>query len=249
MSTEQALILAAYQKIGYYAATETMTGADSALGLQQLTMMLDQWSNQPQACFAILEQSFELVPGQSQYSIGLTGGANIQATRPIRIIEGPGAAYCQDVNGNNFSIEVVTRQKWNTIGNRTSLTQSNLPDTLFYDPQMPLGLINLWPQPDAGGYTVFFDSYLQLVDPAQLTTALTLPPGYEAAIQDCLAERLWPFCFVGKPMPAYISKQARMSLATIKRANKRNNIAQYDKELNPRGQAVYNPYTDSYRST
>ena len=249
MSTANVLILAAYQKIGYYAPNETMTAADSALGLQQLNMMLDSWSNQPQACFAILEQSFPLVPGKSQYSIGTSGGADVSSTRPIRIIEGQGAAYVQDGSGNNFSIDVVTRQAWNEIGNRSSLTSSNLPDTLFYDPQMPLGLLNLWPQPNAGGYTVFFDSYLQLADASVLTSQFTLPPGYEKAIQDNLAVELWPFCFVGKPLPPYIEKAARASLATIKRANKRNNLAPYDKELNPRGQSVYNPYTDSYRST
>jgi hypothetical protein len=249
MSTANALILAAYQKIGYYAPNETMTAADSSLGMQQLTMMLDSWSNQPQACFAITENSFLLVPGQSQYSIGTSGGANVVATRPIRIMEGPGAAYCQDVNGNNFSVEVVTREKWNQIGNRSSLTSSNLPDTLFYDPQMPLGLINLWPQPNSAGYTLFFDSYLQLADPASLVAPFTLPPGYEKAIQDNLAVELWPFCFTSKPLPPFIKEAARASLMTVKRANKRNNLAQFDKELNPRGQAVYNPYTDSYRST
>ena len=155
----------------------------------------------------------------------------------------------KDGSGHNFSVEVVTQQKWNEIGNRSSLTSSNLPDTLFYDPQMPLGFLNLWPQPNAGGYTLFFDSYLQLADASVLTSQITLPPGYELAIQDNLAVALWPFCFTGKPLPPAVEKAARLSLATVKRANKRNNVAQFDKELNPRGQSVYNPYTDSYRST
>lgn len=249
MSTANTLISTAYQFIGYYAPIETMTAADAALGLQQLTMMLDSWSNEPQACFAITEQSFTLVPGKSRYSIGTGGGADVAVTRPIRIIEGPGAAYVQDVNGNNFAVEVVTQSKWNQIGNRSSLTSSNLPDTLFYDPQMPLGFINLWPQPNAGGYTLFFDSYLQLVDPAVLTSQFSLPPGYEMAIYSNLGVILWTFCYPSKPLPPNIAKIASKALATIKRANKRNNTANFDKELNPQGQSVYNPYTDSYRST
>lgn len=250
MSTAQALILSAYQKIGYYAATETMSAADSALGLQQLNMMLDQWSNEPQACFAITEQSFAIQSSKSQYSIGTSGSPDINATRPVRVIEGAGAAYVQDSNGNNFPVSVVTRQDWNLIGNRSGLTQSNLPTVLFYDPQMPLGLINLWPQPNSGGYTMYFDSYLQLADMANLVSQFTLPPGYEASIQDCLAEILWPFCFVGKPMPPYIEKAARKSLATIKRANKRNNKAQMDPELFPqRANGTYNIYSDGFSSS
>jgi hypothetical protein len=250
MSTAEALILAAYQKIGYYAATETMNAADSALGLQQLTMMLDQWSNQPQACFAIKEQSFSIQGGKSSYTIGTTGSPDINAARPIRVMEGAGAAYVQDTNGNNFAVNVLTRQDWNQIGNRSGLTQSNLPTVMFYDPQMPLGVINLWPQPTEGGYTMFFDAYMQLSDPTLLTSTFTLPPGYEKSIQDCLAVELWPFCFVGKILPPYIEKAARVSLATIKRSNKRNNKAQMDTELMQQsGQGVYNPYTDSYTSS
>jgi hypothetical protein len=208
------------------------------------------WSNQPQACFAITEQSFAIQVGKSQYSIGISGGADVQQTRPIRIIEGAGAAYVQDTNGNNFPVNVLTRQDWNQIGNRSGLTQSNLPTVLFYDPQMPLGLINLWPQPNSGGYTMFFDSYMQLGDPSTLVSVFQLPPGYAQAIQDCLAEILWPFCFVSKPLPAYIKEAARRSLATIKRSNKRNNKAQMDPELFPdRANGTYNIYSDSWSSS
>lgn len=245
MSTAQALILAAYQKIGYYAANETMNASDSALGLQQLNMMLDSWSNQPQACFAITEQNFSLTVAKSRYSIG--SGGDINASRPIRIIEGAGAAYVQDTNGNNTPVDVVTRQDWNQIGNRSGLTQSNLPTVLFYDPQMPLGYINVWPQPNAGGYTLYFDAYLQFTDASSLTSSFTLPPGYELAIQDNLALMLWPFCYTGKPMPPNFEKSARASLAAVKRSNKRNNKAQMDAELF-QGQGGYNIYTDSTSS-
>lgn len=245
MSTAGALILRAYQMIGYYASTETMTGADSLLGLDQLNKMLDLWSNEPQACFAITEQSVVLTPGKARYSIGLTGGADIALTRPIRIMEGMGAAYLQDFNGNNYQVDVVTQQDWNMIANRSSTTVSDIPDTLFYDPQMPLGFINIWPYPTLG-YTLFWDSYLQLTDMGTLTTQFQLPPGYEIAIQSNLALLL--ATFVKNAEPSQLVKDiARKTLATIKRSNQRNNVAKFDREITKSGSPNFNIYSGRYQ--
>jgi hypothetical protein len=42
-------------------------------------------------------------------------------------------------------MEVVPRDKWNQIGNRSSTITSQIPSVLFYDPQFPLGVINVFP--------------------------------------------------------------------------------------------------------
>lgn len=245
MSTAQQIITTAYQMIGYLSANETMSAADSALGLDQLNKMLDSWSNSPQACFAVTEQSFPLVPGKSSYKIGTSGGADVNATRPLRIIEGPGAAYIQDGNGNNYPVDVVPRDQWNQLANRGPNTTSDIPDTLFYDPQSPLGVLNVWPNPTMA-YTLYFDSYQQLGNMANLTASFSLPPGYELAIQSNLAVLLGPFC-KGALVSQDVKDIARTSLAAIKRTNKRNTVAQFDRELSSSAQATYNPYTGRYQ--
>lgn len=245
MSTAGAMILRSYQMIGYYGANETMTGADSALGLDQLNKMLDSWSNENLACFAILEQSFPLVVGQNLYTIGNAGGANVVATRPIRLIEGPGAAYLQDTNANNYRVDVVTREQWNQIANRGTTTTSNIPDTLFYDPQMPLGIINIWPTPTIA-YTLFFDSFQQFADMSNLTTPFNLPPGYELAIQANLAILLAPFC-KNAVVSTDVVKIAARSLANVKRSNRRANVAQFDREITKSGMPNFNIYSGRYQ--
>jgi len=245
MSTAGAMILTSYQMIGYYGANETMTGADSALGLDQLNKMLDSWSNEDLACFAILEQSFPLVVGQNSYTIGLSGGANVQSARPIRLIEGPGAAYLQDTNANNYRVDIVTREQWNQIANRGVTTTSNIPDTLFYDPQMPLGVINIWPTPTIA-YTLFFDSFQQFADLSTLTTPFNLPPGYELAIQANLALLLAPFC-KNATVSTDVVKIAAKSLANVKRSNRRNNVAQFDREITKSGMPNFNIYSGRYQ--
>ena len=204
--------------------------------------MLDGWSNENLSCYAITEQSVVLTPGKSTYTIGTSGGADIALTRPLRLIDGPGAAYMQDPTGNNFWLNVVPLDKWNLIGNRTSTVNSNIPDTLFYDPQFPLGKLNFWPQPNTGGYTAFWDSYLQLTDFTALDSAVSLPPGYKDALQKCLAIEIWPDFKSGEPTQLLVM-MADKARATIKRTNIRPVEAVYDPELVSRAIPTFNIYS------
>lgn len=239
MATAQSLIQTSLELLGIYAPGETLTDADAERGLQVLNAMLDSWSNESLFCYAIQETSFPLVVGQSQYTLG--PGGQINAPRPLRLIEGPGAAYIQDVNQNNYPVAIIPRDQWNRIGLRTNT--SNIPDTLFYDPQFPLGLVNIFPVPLAT-YKVFFDAYLQISDFANLTTVMALPPGYEAAIYNNLAIWMKPF-FKDASIDPIILELASQAKGTIKRNNLRSNVALYDAEIVSRAAPTYNIYRDA----
>ena len=94
MPTAQDMIYESLRLMAVYAPNETPTDADVEQGLTCLNDMLDSWSNESLSCFAILEQSGTVVAGKSSYTIGPSGDFNL--TRPLRLIEGPGAAYSQD---------------------------------------------------------------------------------------------------------------------------------------------------------
>ena len=236
MTTAQDIIQDALEMLGVYAAGETMSNADAQRGLTRLNNMLDSWSNESLSCYAIIEQTGTLQVGVSRYTIGSGGTFNM--TRPLKINLGPGAATFQDSNNNNFDIEVVTQDQWNLIGNRA--VTSNIPDTLFYDPQYPLGVINIFPVPNIGG-TLLWDSYLQLTDFTSLTTVLSLPPGYELAIKTNLAVHMKPY-FTGTTLDPEVKEQARESKANVKRTNIRPQQASYDPEIVSSVQPTYNIY-------
>lgn len=228
----------AFQKIGVYAPGEPISDADAERALNTANDMLDSWSNESLTCFAILEQSGVMQPGISAYTIGAGGVFNM--TRPLKLISGPGAAYLLDTNSNRYGVEVVPQDKWNMIGN--TAVDSNVPIYLFFDPQYPLGIINVWPTPNIG-WTLYWDSYLQLVDFGNISGTLSLPSGYKKAIQDCLAVELWPYYFKGEA-PQLIIELASKSKGNIKRTNIRENVAVYDPELVSRSNSTYNIYTD-----
>lgn len=238
--TARTLIQGALEQIKIYAPGQPLAAADAARGLSVMNQFLDELSNQSLAVFANLEQSFTLVPGQYQYTIG--PGGNINGPRPLLLNTKPGSAYLVDANQNRYPMNIIEQDQWNQIGllNQTS----QLPDTIFYDPQYPLGIINIFPTPSIA-YQVFFDSRLQLADMPTLDTAFNLPPGYSSMIQNNMAIRLWPFFKQGDP-GVYLMKLAGDSLGSVKRANIRYSASTVDSSIVSRAQAGYNIYNDGF---
>jgi hypothetical protein len=238
--TASDIITDALQWIGVQAPGETITDADAQRCLSNLNDMLDGWSNESLTCYAYVQQSAALQVGVQTYTIGTGGTFNM--TRPLRLLKGPGAAYVLDTNNNKYQMNVVEQPEWNMIPNSGSTVTSNFPDTLFYDPQFPLGNMNFFPYPTIA-YTAYWFSFLQLTDFATLATVVSLPPGYKDALQTNLGIRVWPYFKKGDPSGWQV-KMAGDALGKIKRTNMRPNVAVYDPELFSRGGNSYNIYTD-----
>jgi len=239
--TGRDIVQDALEMLGVYAPGEVMTDADAQRGLSCLNAMLDSWSNESLACYANLEQSGTLVPGQQFYTIGPGGNFNMQ--RPLAITVGPGAARITDGNGNQYDVEVVTQDRWNLIG--APYTTSDIPDTLFYNPQYPRGIIGIFPVPIIG-YTLTWDSRLQLSEFPDLITDMILPPGYYMALTTNLALFAKPyFAAAGSQIDPLIIVNAGISKGNIKRTNMKEVVARFDPEIVSRASPTYNIYDDS----
>ncbi len=235
------IIQSCLQQARVYAAGVSLNSVDANDGLFEMQLMIDEWSNETLICYANKEQSFVLQPNVNQYTIGK--GAMINSTRPITINTGPGAAYLMDDNNIRMPLDVVEQDQWNQISLLTE--QSDLPTTLFYDPQMPWGIINVWQMP-AKAYTVYFDARLQLAEVDDLDQEFVLPPGYLSAIRNNLTIRLWPFFKTGTSVPELIIGLANRSLASIKRSNIRQSPSLYDTAIVSKAKSQWNIYTDEY---
>lgn len=244
--TAEDMIVTALNKLRIYAPGEQILNADKARGLAALNTMLDSWSNESLSCYAYLTQSHALTPGKQTYTIGPGGDFNM--TRPLRIIESPGSVYITDNNGNRYGVRLVVGvPQWGILGNVSNIVTSNFPDTLYYDSQFPLGVMNFFPYPSSS-YVATWLSYLQLTDFSALSGAVSLPPGYQKAIEDNLSIELEPF-FPQAQLTQAIIAQAGVSKANIKRTNARQMIAYYDAAIVSRANILYNPYTDRVGST
>jgi hypothetical protein len=245
LTTALDLITGAFNAARVYAPGEILLAPDESQGFSLLNQLIDSWSNESLTCFAIVEQSGVPVVGQTAYTIGLDPTADFNMTRPIRLITGPGAAYLLDTNNNRYPVQVVAKDEWNLIWNLRSVT-SNLPNTIYYDPQFPLGIINIYPLPNTTGVTLFWDSYLQLTDFPSVNGLVSLPPGYERAIQQNLALELEPY-YPTAVITQQLMRQAAESKGNVKRSNVRSVTALYDRALMKGGGRPYNVYSDSNR--
>lgn len=232
------LIQDSLEMLGVYGAGDTISSADSNRALVVLNDLLDSWSNESLTCFTYIRQSFALVINQKDYTVG--PGGDIDGPRPLRVSDASGSAYILDENNNKYPVEVVDQMTWNL--RTTAAVNSNLPDTLTYDPQMPLGVIRVWPTPSEV-YNVYFFSYAQLTDFADLSAAVDLPPGYNLAIKTNLAIALKPY-FTSATLDPIIVKRAADSLGNVKRNNQRTQRSVFEAEIVARGQSTYNIRSD-----
>lgn len=237
--TANDIIKRSMQALGILGRTESPGAGESNDGLIAFNAMLDSWSNgEDLMSYVVLERSAPLSVNTASYTIG-TGGT-INVARPADIKQ----AYIRDAIGNNFLLEILPRDKWNQIGNRSSTITSQIPETLFYDPQYPLGVINIFPTPLLA-YTLFFDSTQDQVDFSSLTQALAMPPGYERAYVLNLALELMAAGF-----PCMLDDKALMRLinnaadakANVKRVNIKEVIADYDSAIVSHANSTYNVY-------
>ena len=141
MSTVTQILTRAGQALGYTGRTEVLAAADATDALAAFNGMLDSWSGEGLASYANQTISHTLVVNDSDYTIG--SGGNISATRPDNIIQ----AWIRDSDNQDFPVEIVNQDQWNQIVTKGSTSQ--LPNVLFYDPQYPLGIINIFPVPSA----------------------------------------------------------------------------------------------------
>lgn len=239
MTTVSDIITRAARGLGYLGRTESLSAADAADGIACFNEMLDSWSNESLMSYVTLQRSFTMIPLQQTYTIG-TGGY-INSTRPYDVTQ----AFVRDTGPNDYPMRIIGRAEWDLIGEKTITSQ--IPDTLFYDSQYPLGIINIFPLPLLP-YTVFFNSTTDQVEYSLLTTALSLPVGYELAYIYNLALHMMSFgfpCLLDEKAYMRLVNNAAESKGNIKRANIKEVVASYDPAIVSRSQATYNIYSDS----
>lgn len=181
----QQLINVALQELGVLAVGETASADLSNQTLTRCNLMLDTWGATNLSVRATV-QFTGLASGLSPYSIG--SGGTFNTTRPMSI---PTAAIVY-LSSQNLTIPLDTTMplsQYYMFSDRTFIT--GLPRLLFYDPQMPLGQIYLYPNPDQA-YNLDLRLDVALSEIAALSTLFSLEPSYFNAIALNLAVEIAP---------------------------------------------------------
>lgn len=209
MSTALDLIKGSLRKIGALATGENLSAEEGTDALSALNRMLDSWSTQKLLVFGVTIESFSLISGQNSYTIGNGGDFNTEV--PIYT----DAAFIKVSGGSSeYPLRVYDNYKWGSI--QLKETSSDIPQVVYIEHSHPLRKVYVYPTPSVAA-TLILHNYRQISSISSLSASLSLPKGYEEAMEYNLSKKIAPE--YGLSVSAEVDAIARKSLANIKRVN------------------------------
>jgi hypothetical protein len=209
-TTVLALIKSALRLNNIIAASETPDANLSADMLEALNFLLGEWANDGLVIYTFEEQTFNVVSGTSEYTIG--SGGTWDGNRPADIKN----MIITDLDGgnnNDYPLKQYNQSDFMNINFKATLSQ---PTIFYYEQTYPLGRIKLYPTPEQA-YTVTIASRTVFDEYTSLTTEISLPKGYLQALKFNLAINVANE-FESEPS-GWLVQRANETLTKIKRLN------------------------------
>jgi hypothetical protein len=209
MATVQTRINSAMQLIGQLAAGASPKSDETADVLVRLNAMLDSWRNEKLMVYAYQTETLTLANGDSSYTIGTSGDLN--TTRPVAIER----AWITSSN-QDYPMTPLSEAEYAAIFDKTA--SADCPDRYLFRPTMASSLATfvVYPVPNATRTAKLVTRVIVSAFSAASDT-VTLPPGWEEAIDANLAIRIAPIFETVASND--VKDMAREALAGIKRTN------------------------------
>lgn len=227
MTTAIDIIKRAYKDINVLGSSETPTAEMSSDALDSLNGLLETWANETLMVYQLVLEPFNLVPGQSDYTIGV--GGDFVTSRPVTI----DSAYIH-WNSLDYPLAIVTTDQYDQIPLKTSPNQ--IPYAMLVDAGFPFTTIKLFPVPNDATAQLFIESRKEFAVFTSLTQQVNLPPGYVRALRYNLALELAPEN--GVTVQPLILRHANNSKKWLKRTNWQPLVQDLSNDL-PQGRGFY----------
>lgn len=201
--TGTGIVTKAYQDAQVLAKEASLSAAQQADGMDRLNDILNFLQTQGMKLFLDLEQAVTLVLDQQKYS--LMPGGDVSIAKPLEVKQ---ASYW-DASDNSRDVDVISRQEWSMLSNRTASGSVNqvYAETLY-------DRINLyvWNIPDTTAATGTLKLVLrtQVTDLTAIGDTLLLPPEWALPLRWMLAEEL------STGMPESVQNRCKRNAAMYK---------------------------------
>ena len=202
----QDLIDEVLKTLGVVAEVDTPTSDQRNKCLSRFNAMLDSWNAEEMLLPYKDTQSFNLVIGDGDYSIG-PSGADFTASRPLEIL----LAEIRDSNNSDSPVRVISWEEFESLDDPSLAT--GRPQFIAYQRKTPSGIIKVSPRPD--------QAYALRLTTSNLFSTLTLSstidnnPGYLEGFKYNLMER--EAIARGRKLDPGIITMASNSLRAIRR--------------------------------
>ena len=206
MTTARAIVRGALADIQVASAEEPISASMAEDGLDLLNALLDSFSLE-RLWFYHTPATPIVWPAWMPTQTWGPGG-DIPSPRPLKLA--PQATYQDVTAGYDSPLEVLERQEQYALLQWKGM-QSTVPSALYYEPQMPLGVLYIWPIPSAGSSVTVYP-WQVLGAFTALDDELALPPGYLRALRTNLALEACPSYGV-QPSPLLVRHAAEAKQA------------------------------------
>lgn len=205
----------ALRLIGMLAEGETPSSEISNDALTAFNQMIDSWSTERLSIFSTQDQVFLWNPGFISRTLGPSG--DFIGNRPVSLDD---STYFRDPsNGISYGIKIINQQQYDGIAVKT--VTSTYPQVLWLNMSMPDIEMYIYPVPTRV-LEWHFISVDELVQPADLSTDLVVPPGYLRAFRYNLACEI--AAEFGVEPSQTVSRVAMTAKRNIKRINNPDDI-------------------------
>lgn len=208
MTTALEIIADALQNLGVYATNDPISAADATRSLTVLNDMIDQWNEEYIPIYALTNVTANLTLNQTAYLVGTGHPFNIQ--RPIAIQFGPQAASAT-INGVTTPVNVVSQVEFENLEGGGA--GQGTPLYAFYDPQYPVGVLNISPAPLATLGTITIEAWVPASALTMITTSNVFASGAVRALKTNLAVRLQAYFLDGQISPALLIESVETKTA------------------------------------
>lgn len=204
------MMLRSMRMIGEKARGDGLTTDEQSECLYELNSMVESWGLERLMCYQVLQENFSLTAGTGSYTIG--SGATFNTARPVKVVD---PCFVRDSSNLDSPLTLLYAEQYGQIVQKTAGT--TYPSYLFYDgayDSSGYGTIRLYPVPSAN-LTLFINSWKQLQTFAAVSTALSMPPGYQLAIESNFAIHLAAGQTQVSPEVIKIAKESKAAIKTV----------------------------------
>lgn len=206
-------------------ADQNPTAQEAADGLYALNSMLDAWSTERLMVYQIQQTTHSWTASAASKTIG--SGGDFNTARPIRIE--PKGNFFRDPSNLDYQVGVYPRSDYDAIVQKSA--GGSIPEFLFFDDGFPTRTLYAYPVPSQT-MTLYLSTWKALQQFTALSTEISLPPGYQAAIEYNLGVWIAPeFGSAAKAAANDIKDQAALLKQAIKGVNRADLVARVDGAL------------------
>lgn len=235
-TTARDQINGALRLLGVLAEGEEPSAATSQDALAALNQMIDSWNTERLSVFSTMDQVRTWNAGEISNTLGPTG--TLVGERPILIDD---ATYFRDAATNiSYGIKLINQQQYDGIAVKT--VTSTYPQVMWVNMTYPDIELYVYPVP-IKPLEFHFVSVEPLMSIPNLSTAITMPPGYLRAFRYNLACE-FAAEFGVEPSPQ-VQRIAMSSKRNLKRINNPDDIMAMPYSLVGTRQR-YNIYAGNY---